>query len=92
MQMNDCDGDEIHEGDFLASTRNAEGLRFVYEISCYMNSFHKPYIYRQVDDGSLEVVGRANQDLDLSQFKLIPADYATAQKLDTVPRRPEVPH
>ena len=60
---------ELKEGDQFASPRDPEsGLRFIYEISKWDNSLMKPYVYRQVGDGPLEVVGRACNEIDFSKL------------------------
>lgn len=69
--MIDSNGVKLKIGDMIASERDKTGLRFVYLISRYDNSLLKPYIFRQVNDGDLEVVGRANTELDLTQFTKI---------------------
>jgi len=65
--MKDKLGQEIHHGMYLASEYDEHRLRFVYHID---GSWSKPYIYRQVDGGPLEVVGRANH-IDLSKLQII---------------------
>ena len=64
----DKTGWTICNGDYLVGPYFEGDIRFVYKISKYEGSMQKPYIYRQVGNGPLEVVGRANQELDLSQF------------------------
>lgn len=60
---------ELKEGDQYATERDAEsGLRFIYEISKWDNSLNKPYVYRQVGDGPLEVVGRVCHEIDFSKL------------------------
>lgn len=60
---------ELKKGDKYASTRDPEtGLRFVYEMSSFDGSLKKPYVYRQVGDGPLEVVGRVYTEIDFSKL------------------------
>ena len=68
--MIDRNGETIQEGDMLATPR-INGLRYIDEVSLYDGSLLKPYIYRQVGDGELEVVGRLQQETDYSKLTKI---------------------
>ncbi len=65
------DGFTILEGDLLGGEYSEDRLRFLYLITEYEGSFLKPYIMRQVENGPYEVVGRSNQEIDISQFILV---------------------
>jgi hypothetical protein len=59
----DKNGHQIKEGMYLVSDYNEMKLRFIYYVDS--ENLASPYIYRQVENGPLEPVGRANKiDLD----------------------------
>lgn len=55
----DISGEDIHENDVLIiDNPNLKGMRFVYVVDNYENTYNIPYVYRRMEEGELEVVGR----------------------------------